>query len=221
MAGTELVFPNKRSRHFLALSAPDAGKRSWAYEREQKLFESLRDACRTEAHVRYDEFPAAPSIVPYLMKLKPSIDTPLSLLGELLEFRESSDGKTYREWWQELRGGLEHGRVNRKVEQDIARVAAALRRRFGMKSAKASEARLSFEGEAEFRSRRFKAKGKIKTENLRLPRSEWLRRLAFNIKTLPEKTLPGGHSRLLLRLSLARQEHENLVEGMKRLWEAQ
>jgi hypothetical protein len=222
VSGTEHIIQSKRSRLFLALSAPDGGKRPWAYEREQKLFESLRDACRTEVHVRYEELPAAPSVVPHLMLSKPAVGTPRGLLNEVLEFRDSPDGKTYRQWWQDLRGGLARGHVNPGAERDITRVAAELNRRFGVGAIKASETRLSFEGSAEAAitvplAGSVKLGGKVKVENLpvHLPQAEWLRRFIVENTTLRQ-----GHSRVLLRLAIAQKEYENFVLGVRNLWEA-
>jgi hypothetical protein len=220
VSGTEHIIQSKRSRLFLALSAPEAGKRPWAYEREQELFQNLREACRTEAHVRYDELPAAPSVALYLIARKPGVGTPRALLSEVLAFRDSPDGKTYRQWWQDLRGGLAKGHVDRKAEGDVRKVAAELDRRFRVGATKTSESRLSFEGSAEAKIAiplvgSAKLGGKVKAEKVHLPRAEWLRRFIVE-----NTTLRKGHRRVLLRLALAQQEYENFVLGMKKLWEA-
>lgn len=216
--GTEHLLQSKRSRLFLALSAPGAGQRAWAYEREQALFERLREACKADGSVRYEELPAAPSVVPYLMARNPRVDSPQALLGEVMTFRDSPDGETYRRWWQDLRAGLAKGQVAAKARHDIDQVAAELDRRFGTGDAKASQARVSFELGIEAKVglpvvAEAKATAKAKVENVTLPKVEWLRRFIVE-----RTTLRKGHSRVLLRLSVASKEHENLVLGMERLW---
>ncbi len=207
---------HKRSRLFLGLSLPGGSSKDWSYLRETELFQDLRKTCKTERHVRYEELPAAPSIVPYLLKKK-NPTKPLDLLHEAIQFSDSPEGKKYCEWWRELRGGLQMGRVSASTMRDIHRVSKALRADFAVDGEKVSEARVSFEGEVSsgpFLARAVEAKLKAKVDNLplRMPHSEWLRRWIVEPITL------NAHSRVLLRVARAQNAHENLVLALSRLW---
>ena len=219
-SGTEHVLQSKRSRLFLGLSIPDGTKRPWAYERERELFEKLREACKTEKHIRYEELPAAPSVVPYLLTRRPTPATPKDLLEKALEFRDGPEGEPYVRWWNELHAHLGMGHINRKAEQDIHRIAAEMNRRFRVGDATGTETRLSVEAgveTGELLSPFGKANVKVSAEDVRLrvPWAEWIRRLFVEKVSLRE-----GHSRVLLRLSLAQRDYENLSLGLGRLWEA-
>jgi hypothetical protein len=218
-SGTEHILQSKRSRLFLALSEPNLRENFWAYERERELFKDLREACSTDHHVRYEEVPAPPPIVPYLLAKNPSARTPKDLLKAALDFRESPEGLSYREWRAELREGLAMGRNDPAARRIIDRVLKELNKRYKKVQSDGAEAKVSFEIGAETSDLvgpLGKVKGKVAAKDvpLKLPKVEWLRR--WLVENIGMRT---GCSKLLLRMGIAQRDYENLTLGLRRIWE--
>jgi hypothetical protein len=207
---TDHLLQSKRSRLFLALSAPQDENLSWRYEKEQQLFDSLRQACLTSQHIFGQEYPTAPSVLPYLMSEEPRPTNPRELLDKALDFRTQDGGKAYRQWFSALREMWSWGIHEPQAKVDVEQVRKELVRRYGVYDSRSSIVRYDIGFDV-------KPGGigpgiVLKDMPLQLP--EWVRRWFI------ENVRLRRHGKMLLRLSIAQRNYENLVIGLKSLWNA-
>lgn len=206
-SGTDHLIQSNRSRLFVALSAPTNERQQWRAEHEQKLFASLRAACLTGEHVRVEDYPLAPSVVPYLLsKTKPA--NPRELFEKAIEFRER-EGKAYRKWFQALREAWSRGQAGgAEARTEVERVRRELEGQYKIDSSKPSATRV----DVDFDIKPGGIGPGVTLKDLALP--AWVR------GWLPEDQNLKPHGKVLLRLSTAQRDYEDLVFGLKRLWEA-
>jgi len=156
--------------------------------------------------VRAEDYPLAPSVVPYLLsKTKPA--NPRELFEQAVEFREG-EGKAYRKWFQALREAWSWGRAGgAEARTEVERVRRELERQYKIDSGKPSAMRVDFDFD-------IKPGGigpGVTFKDLAFP--AWVRRW------LPDDENLKSHGKVLLRLSMEQRDYEDLVFGMKQLWE--
>jgi hypothetical protein len=205
---TDHVMQSKRSRLFVALSAPLNENVSWRYEKEQQLFERLHQACLTSQHVHVKEYATAPSVLPYLMSSAPRPTNPRELLDKALEFRMQSGGKKYREWFSNLREQWSMGINDPQAQVDVENVRKELLQQYSM----APSQSLIVRYDIGFDLKPAGIGPGVVVKDLPLELPEWLRRWFV------ENVRLTRHGKVLLRLSIAQRNYENLVMGLRSLW---
>jgi hypothetical protein len=209
-SATDHLIQGRRSELFLALTAPRDRHQAWVARKEQELFDGLRQACVTSEHVRAEEYPAAPSVVPYLMSKEPRPRNPSELLTQALDFREERGGESYRRWFSALREAWSWGDTRREAMTEVERVRQELEKHYNVEGSKPSQARCDFTFDV--KPGGIGAGTTLKDVPIQLP--AWVRRW------FPENVYLKPHGKILLRLGMAQRQYEDLVFGLKRLWNA-
>lgn len=207
--GVDHVVQPKRSRLMLEASAPADKQALRGWIKEKELFSAFKKHCAPVSDVRVEDLTGAPSALALILFEHPNLRGTPDVLQEVLKLRDSSSGRRYRTWFQELRQAWARGQ--RPEGADDARdVLAELRRRSGSDAEVTGGIRADITLSASDKG--FGGDVKFKDVPVQLPR--WLH--GWVVSYLPFKP----HRRFLLRLSLAQGRYEDITLGLYRLWKA-
>ena len=217
---TDHLIQSKRSRLFAALTKPGHEKGLVTFRREAALFEELRRTCLAADSIRFDEIPANPTVLPYVLlgSRKPPKYTG-EVLDRVLHLRDSGLGSDYRKWFQDLRRSLALGQYASRAKKDIDAVGADLEQRLHGQHPKWSreiDIGLSIgptfsislgkiEGEVGV------AKAEAKT-TIRVGIPDWIRNWLLDLNPF------GQHRKLLLRAGLSMAEYQDVTPHLRRIW---
>jgi hypothetical protein len=218
--GCDHIVQARRSRLFVALSLAEDTHTAWRGLSEERLFGDFRARCTAAGNVHAQEYPAAPTVLPYLLAQPPAVGSPRELLDRCLTLRESRDGERYRSWHKGLRDAWSLGQQEQPAaRRAVADVLRELDKRLGTAGVSAREthveidapptltAGVGFTGPVPH--------GSVSVQGVPLRRPSapaWLRALAF------ERMPFRRHRRLLLRMALDEARYGDITLHLRRIW---
>jgi hypothetical protein len=237
MTGSDHVLQPSRQALLIEATQPEDAP-LWGAKQEAKLFARLNAIVAKDPRLSSTSCELPPTVLPYLMKQKPTSST--DLLHKALALRDGDgDFKAYREWHRKLRAAWRMGAHSEAEEKAVIDVTQELSKRFpagkdvfdaprlwsreiGLKGTvgfKAVEAGLEAESPA---GAKFKLglgggpKAELEADlgKVTLSFPNWIR------NWLVEGLQFRSHRKVLLRMALAEQNFDYPLLGLKALWEA-
>lgn len=223
-ADADHVIQNKRSQLFLALTRPEAGRRTTSYELEEDLFAKLKETCARADTVHFSDLPALPSILADIVLREPRITRVSEILPRAMEIRHSRAGKAHLAWFKLLRTALADGQYATDAEHDIEEVRKEAEHRlkdeyskWGMSFTPTASLGASVTVSAKVPGASAEGKAslgemKLEGEKVRLAIPDWIRNMV--VDHFPFRR----HRKLLLRSALAQAEFQDVSKKLERIW---
>jgi hypothetical protein len=237
MTGSDHVLQPSRQALLVEATQPESAP-LWGAQQEAKLFARLNAVVAKDPRLSSTNRELPPTVLPYLMKQKPT--NARELLRKALALRDrDGDFKAYRAWHRKLRAAWKMGAHSEAEEKAVIDVTRELTKRFpagkdpfeaprlwsreiGLKGTvafKPLDAGLEAESAA---GAKFKlglsggpeAELEADLGKVTLSFPNWIR------NWLVEGLQFRSHRKVLLRMALADQNFDNPLLGLRALWEA-
>jgi hypothetical protein len=191
--GGEHLLQPKRSELLVSLSLNKMNTKKF------DLFEELK-----KNFVESEDIPWRPTFFPYLLSRSNSAK---GILDEVIRLRKTSEVKDYRQWWKEITGEWQMGKITIRKRKEVETIRKAFEKKlFTGSSAPQVEVKADL---AALFTGKFPVEAKINL--MPLFKTIW----GSTVNLLPGKR----HRKLLLRLLIADKEYHNLNTAVYKVWQ--
>ncbi len=216
------VLQSKRLHLMTALNQRPADTGDDWHSQEQALFAEIARLANRDKALRKKDEKALPSVLLHL--LAQGIKSPRALLDDTLALRDSSAGKSYRQFHKRLRDAWRLGRRDADAEQQIKAVASELKRRISGKPTILThiivdgslKAGAGVKANVGLASAHVTAAGSVAVPKTQLPIA-----VPSGLRNwFVDNVLLSQHQKLLLRMANDQYSFANVKRGLRTVWHA-
>jgi hypothetical protein len=193
--GGEHLLQPKRSELLVKLSLNNSDMNRF------NLFDKLKEFSNI---LQSEEVPWRPTFLPYLLS---KADNTKSLFNEVIRLRKTNEVKDYRQWWKEITGEWQMGKISNEKRREVEAIRKAIEKKTDIKPG-ASLLELKADFVAPFEG---KPPISAKFDLMPFLKTIW----GLTVNSLPGKR----HRKLLTRLLTTDNEYRNINVAVHKVWQ--